>query len=101
MDFNQGHNLLLSTVQSSVHIGAHADSSSHYHANGEGIEKRPLSNYFGDCQVIEVIKTTSEELRIKPNDFTVVITAKRVLFKTRSFPTLIAGILIFLAYRLS
>jgi arylformamidase len=86
-DYKKGDHLYLSSIQTTTHIGAHADSSSHYHAKGEGIDQRPLSAYFGACQVIEVLKVSdTKENRIYPSDFKTEIKASRVLFKTNSFP---------------
>lgn len=84
LDFKQGQHLLLSSIQSTVHLGAHTDASNHYHASGEGIEKKSLTPYMGKCQVIEV-KIKSGE-RIFPKDLKTSIRAPRVLFKTLSFP---------------
>lgn len=85
MDFQTGNHLLLSTMQSTLHLGAHADSSSHYHPQGEGIEKRPLQAYFGKTQVIHVATRLGQ--RIQPTDILgKKILAPRVLFFTGSFP---------------
>ena len=54
MDCNNGDHLTLSSIHSTVHIGAHADASNHYHKEGEGIEKRSLDHYMGGCQIIDV-----------------------------------------------
>lgn len=83
MDFPKDH-LALSSIETTLHLGAHADSSSHYHASGEGIEKRELSRYLGQCQVIRV--KIPRGARIMPADFKDPITTKRVLFRTESFP---------------
>lgn len=85
MDFKKGHHLLLSAIESTLHLGAHADSSSHYHAQGEGVEKRPLASFFGTAQVIKVptvpkARITMNELKGKK------IEATRILFSTGSFP---------------
>lgn len=81
----QGDHLTLSAVRSTLHIGAHADASNHYHAAGRGIEQRPLETYLGDCEVIEVKIPRGARIQLqdlagkKPR-------AARVLFKTLSFP---------------
>lgn len=84
MDMQSGDHLLLSSIKTTLHIGAHADSSSHYHRDGAGVEKRPLTAYFGKAQVISVSLRAGE--RIRPADLKVDIQAERVLFKTNSFP---------------
>ncbi len=43
MDFANGDNLVLSTIRSTVHLGAHAVAPNHYHPDGCGIEHRDLS----------------------------------------------------------
>ncbi len=83
MSFSKGDHLDLSTIQSTVHLGAHTDAPSHYHAEGETMEQRSLDFYFGTCQVIDV--TTPKGERISPEDFSVEVQEKRVLFKTNSF----------------
>ncbi len=84
MQINQGDNLDLSTIKTTVHIGAHTDAPSHYHEKGISIAERDLSYYVGACQVIEVSLPPSE--RIRPKHLTQDIKAPRVLFKTKSFP---------------
>ncbi len=87
LDFKKGHHLLLSSVESSLHLGAHADSSSHYHADGVGIEQRPLRSYVGPAQVIHVQRRAEGDRRIGTRDLNgKKIQAKRVLFFTDSFP---------------
>jgi len=84
MDFPQNH-LELSSINTTVHLGAHADSSSHYHKDGKGIDQRPLERYLGNCQVIEVVLPRGE--RILPKHLGLIpIRASRVLFRTGSFP---------------
>lgn len=84
MDHPLGHHLKLSSITSTLHLGAHADSSDHYHRKGEGIDKRPLEPYIGPAQVIEV--QIPRGARIHPKDVREEFKAPRVLFKTNSFP---------------
>lgn len=84
LSFENGNNLVLSSIKSTVHLGAHVDAPSHYHPQGKTIESRDLSLYMGLCQVIEVQKNS--EGRILPQHIDTEIRAKRVLFKTNSFP---------------
>ena len=83
LSFQQGHNLVLSSIQTTVHLGAHADAPIHYHPEGEDIASRSLSLYLGPCQVIGVSIPPGE--RIYPHHLPAV-KAPRVLFKTGSFP---------------
>lgn len=85
LDFSKGHHLGLSSIHTTVHIGAHTDAPNHYHRDGVGIDARPLSLYMGKCQVISVTLPRGE--RIKPEHLRgKKISAPRVLFKTGSFP---------------
>ncbi len=83
MSFKEGQHLDLSQITTTLHVGAHTDAPSHYHAEGKTIDQRDLNYYLGQCQVIE-IKGKPE--RIKPGDLKETIRAPRVLFKTNSFP---------------
>lgn len=82
--FGSGSYLQVSKIESTVHIGAHADAPIHYHAEGQTIDERPVDLYFGKCQVISVKLGRGE--RIRPEHVRVKIEAPRVLFKTGSFP---------------
>ena len=85
LDFSQGHNLLLSSLNSTLHLGAHADAPNHYHPHGTDIASRPLSIYFGPCQVVTSRVARGE--RILPHHIShAEITAPRVLFRTLSQP---------------
>lgn len=79
-----GANIDLSAIRTTVHLGAHTDAPSHYVRDGVGIAQRPLELYVGPCQVISV--STARGSRIMPEDFTVAVSAPRVLFRTLSFP---------------
>ena len=83
--FEGGQNFRLSKIQSTVHLGAHADAPNHYDSRGSDISTRSLDYYFGPVQVIEV--KIPRGTTIKPSDFSsVTIQAPRILFKTNSFP---------------
>lgn len=85
MDFNQGNNLVLSSINTTVHLGAHADAPNHYHPDGCGIGERDLKPYLGPCQVIHA--RPSQGVRLMPADLgQTPITAERVLLRTGSFP---------------
>jgi arylformamidase len=87
LDFKKGDNLVLSSIQTSVHIGAHTDAPNHYNSDpaSEGIGARSLSYYLGPAQVIAL--QLPRDQRIEPKDIAhVKIAARRVLFKTGSFP---------------
>ena len=82
MDMKGGDNLTLSSITTTVHIGAHVDAPSHYERDGESIETRSLHYYMGPCQVVTVSVGRGARIESCP----VKITAPRVLFRTDSFP---------------
>ena len=79
LSYNGGHNLVLSSIQTTLHIGAHADASNHYHRNGVGIDQRDLRFYLGPAQVMTVKLPRSA--RILPEHLIDTIQAPRVLYK--------------------
>ena len=83
-DMAQGDHLGLSSLTTTLHVGAHADAPSHYVEAGQDIAQRSLEPYYGPCQVLEV--KSSAGARILPEDLTGEVTAPRVLLKTGSFP---------------
>lgn len=85
MDMKNGQNITLSTIKTTVHLGAHTDAPNHYFAEGCAIQKRSLKYYLGEAQVIEV--STRMNSRIRVADLMgKKIQAPRVLFKTKSYP---------------
>ncbi len=79
-----GDNLDLSTIETTVHVGAHADAPSHYRAGLPGIAARPLGLYFGPCEVVHVPGCRGR--RIRPDDLPRAPRAPRVLLRTDSVP---------------
>jgi arylformamidase len=79
-----GANLDLSTITTTVHVGAHTDAPSHYAADAPGIGERSLDLYFGPCQVMRVDVTRGQ--RVLPADLTGPIRAPRLLLHTGTFP---------------
>jgi arylformamidase len=79
-----GAHLDLSSITTTVHVGAHTDAPSHYAGGADAIDVRPLELYLGPCQVIAV--DVARGARIVPDDVTVSIVAPRVLFRTGTFP---------------
>jgi arylformamidase len=80
----EGANIDLGEINGTVHLGAHADSTSHYHAEGLGIEARELDLYYGPCEVIAV--EVERGARISPADVPHDPSCERVLFKTGTYP---------------
>ncbi len=65
MSFEAGHHLGLSSIITTLHVGAHADSSSHYSVNGEGIDRRDLSYYVGPCWVVRAKVSRGERVEFR------------------------------------
>lgn len=89
LDTEKGDNITLSTLRATVHLGSHADASSHYGTAAEGaspIESRPLAHYIGPCRVLEARVARGE--RIRPAQVVGLgeLTESRVLLKTGAFP---------------
>jgi arylformamidase len=85
LQIQDGHNIDLGSMNTTFHIGAHADAPSHYAREGLGIDAVDLIPYVGKCQVIDVISTIGRGQRILPKDVSGPITASRVLFRTGTF----------------
>lgn len=84
MDFDRGDHLGLSSITTTVHVGAHVDAPNHYRAGAESIDARKLEYYLGACQVIRV--KAAPGARLRPEDCAHVrIEAPRVLIRTESF----------------
>ncbi len=80
---DDGQNIDLSTIHTTVHLGAHTDGPSHYGPGAPGIGERPLELYYGPCQVVRVAPGGP---RILPADLPGPVQAPRVLFATGSYP---------------
>lgn len=53
-DMGTGDAFTLSSLTTTVHLGAHADAPSHYEREGATIDRQPLDLYWGRCEVIRV-----------------------------------------------
>ncbi len=85
-DMSNGDHLTLSSIESTLHLGAHTDGPNHYDKSGEGIDKRSLDYYMGPCQVIDVSKMVGPGGMIVSDDiYNFQIETSRILFKTDSF----------------
>lgn len=85
MDFSKGDHLKLSSIETTLHLGAHADAPNHYHKDGVGISERSLNPYLGKCQVVDIDIKRGERISSQHFDMNS-LTEKRILFKTGSFP---------------
>ena len=52
LDLAAGDTVTLSTLEATVHLGAHADAPSHYGLDAPTIEAAELDRYLGPCQVV-------------------------------------------------
>jgi arylformamidase len=89
-DFKKGDHLLLSSIRSTLHLGAHADGPNHYSATGEGIGERDISIYAGKCLVLRATAARGERVGLhhlaEKWRALSVWPAPRVLVHTGSFP---------------
>jgi arylformamidase len=84
LDLANGDSVTLSTLHTTVHLGAHADAPSHYRLSGASIERRPLEIYLGPCQVMAV--NVPRKALIQPAHLPGPIVAERLLLATGTFP---------------
>ena len=83
-DMRRGHNLTLSTLHATVHLGAHADAPSHYGETAPTIDERPLDLYLGPCQVVHL--DVPRGTRIPLSALREPPLAERILFATGTYP---------------
>lgn len=83
LDIAKGDNITLSSMNATVHLGAHADAPSHYGAGGRTIDAQRLTLYIGPCQVLRV--HPGRGARITPAMLPREVAAPRVLLRTDTF----------------
>ena len=84
MQLENGDSVELSSLLTTVHIGAHADAPSHFARGAEAIDQLDLSPYLGPCFVCEVKGVSlihADHLKEA-----VASRCQRILVKTDSFP---------------
>lgn len=83
-EIKDGSPIYLSSLNTTVHVGAHADAPSHYQQNAADIDAVDLTPYIGPCHVITV---TSKDL-VRVDDVKNLLPKKpqRVLLRTQTFP---------------
>src|ERR1041385_2498870 len=84
LDIASGHNITLSTLRATVHLGAHADAPSHYGSGGADIASVPLEHYLGPCEVMRV--DAERGGLISPAMLPRAVSAPRLLIATGTFP---------------
>lgn len=83
-DLARGDNITLSTLHSTVHLGAHADAPSHYGAGAPAIHERSLDYYLGPCQVLRL--NVPRGGLVTPDLMSLPLEAERLLLATGTFP---------------
>lgn len=73
----------LSTLRSTVHLGAHADGPCHYGDGARGIDEQPIDLYWGRCEIVRV--ATPRGRRVSIDDLPRTPTESRVLISTGTF----------------
>ena len=79
-----GASVTLSTLRTTVHVGAHADGANHYGAGAGCIHERDLEHYLGPCQVITA--KVGRKQRVTLADLAVEPREPRILIRTSSYP---------------
>ena len=80
---SEGAAVDLSTLRSSVHLGAHADAPCHYGEGGRGMHEQPLELYWGPCEVMRVPGRRNGRVAI--DDLPRRPTSPRLLLSTGTF----------------
>ncbi len=86
-DIGRGDSITLSTLRTTVHLGAHADGPNHYGAGAPGIGERSLRPYLGPCHVLDA--PVARGTRVGLSDVIgglAGIRHPRVLLRTGTFP---------------
>lgn len=85
-DVDKGDHMTLSSVETTLHIGAHADGPIHYRKGEEGIGERSLDYYMGPCQVVDLSSVLVKGSKIVGEDFKdFPFETSRILIKTDSY----------------
>lgn len=86
-DMAKGANITLSSVTTTLHLGAHADGPNHYSHPAAGVGERSLAYFLGACQVVDA--PVKRGTRVRVEDLVLQgagIIAPRVLIRTGTFP---------------
>ena len=84
-ELKRGDVVTLSTLHSTVHVGAHADGPNHYGLGGRSIDEQPLDLYVGPCQLIRTNTAQGDLVKLEHFEDELQKT-KRLLICTNSFP---------------
>ncbi len=84
MDMGRGDPLTLSTLRTTVHVGAHVDAPSHYGRGAATIDDWPLEMFVGACQLVHV--NVERGARIGRDHLPRELLAGRLLLATGTYP---------------
>lgn len=79
-----GASVTLSTLRTTVHVGAHADGANHYGKGAGCIHQRDLEHYLGPCQVITT--RVGRKARVRMADLATEPREARILVRTETYP---------------
>jgi arylformamidase len=79
-----GASVTLSTLRTTVHVGAHADGANHYGVGAGCIHQRDLEHYLGPCQVITA--KVGRKTRVRLSDLAGDPRDGRILIRTDTYP---------------
>ena len=89
-EVEQGANITLSALRSTVHLGAHADGANHYGSEAPSIDAMPLERYLGPCHVVRAhARRVAGGMRVGIAELGVPVASlfhRRVLIHTGTFP---------------
>ncbi|MCC6322004.1 MAG: cyclase family protein [Phycisphaerales bacterium] len=85
-DMKAGANITLSTLHSTVHLGAHADGPNHYAEPAPGIGERGLDHYIGPCHLVEASVERGQRVGWNDVRWPADLRHARVLIRTGTFP---------------
>jgi arylformamidase len=86
MHVDEGHHISLSAIETTVHLGAHADAPVHYGKGGRAIHEQPLDLYVGPCIVVRVDGARGREVTAADLAGRVPFGTERLVLATGSYP---------------
>lgn len=86
MHVDRGDHISLSSVNSTVHLGSHADAPVHYGKGGVTIDRQPLELYVGPCIVVRVDGARGRAVTVQDVAGRVPFGTERLVLATGSFP---------------
>lgn len=89
LDIDRGDNITLSSITTTVHLGAHADAPSHYGKGAATMEQQPVDLYVGPCDLLDLARPTArgpDGWRAGVEHLVGAPQTPRVLLRTSSYP---------------